>query len=64
MVPFQGSGPASVALVGGHVPVTFDLLSAYVPHIQSGAVKAYAVTTAQRASNLPGYSDGTRSGIS
>lgn len=53
MVPFQGSGPASTALVGGHVQTTFDALSPYIPHIQSGAIKAFAVTTAQRAVNLP-----------
>lgn len=53
MVPFQGSGPASVALVGGHVQATFDSLAAYVPHIKSGAIKAFAVTTAQRAASIP-----------
>lgn len=53
MVPFQGSGPASVALVGGHVQATFDSLAAYAPHVKSGAIKAFAVTTGQRAVNLP-----------
>ena len=38
------SAPALVALLGGHVPFAFNHVVAALPHIQSGKLRAMAVT--------------------
>jgi tripartite-type tricarboxylate transporter receptor subunit TctC len=52
-IPYKGSGPAVVDLISGQVQVSFDTLVAVLPHIQSGRLKALAVTTARRSPRLP-----------
>lgn len=52
-VPYQGGGEAMNALLGGQVQMLFITLPASMPHIQSGRVKALAVTSAQRWPALP-----------
>ena len=52
-IPFRGSGPALNDLIGGAVDVMFDNLPSAMPHIQSGALKAFAVTSAVRSAALP-----------
>ncbi len=52
-IPYRGSGPAMNDLVGGHVSVGFNGISASGPHIASGRLKALAVTGATRAPSLP-----------
>jgi tripartite-type tricarboxylate transporter receptor subunit TctC len=51
-VPYRGGGPAGVALLAGEVQVMFGGGSV-VPMVQSGQVKALAVTGAKRSSILP-----------
>jgi tripartite-type tricarboxylate transporter receptor subunit TctC len=52
-VPYRGSAPAMTDLLGGQIPLSFDTVVAAVPQIQTGKIKALAVTTAQRSSLLP-----------
>ncbi len=52
-IPYRGSGPALTDLLGGNVDVMFDNLPAAMPHIRSGRLKAFAVTSAQRSQALP-----------
>ena len=52
-IPYRGSSPALTDLMGGHIDFMFDNLPAALPHIQSGALKALAVTTLKRSSSLP-----------
>ena len=52
-IPYRGSGPALMDLVGGNADVMFDNLPSALPHIKSGKLKAFAVTSAQRSSVLP-----------
>jgi tripartite-type tricarboxylate transporter receptor subunit TctC len=52
-IPFRGSGPALNDLLGGAVDVMFDNLPSAMPHIQSGALKAFAVTSLVRSAALP-----------
>jgi tripartite-type tricarboxylate transporter receptor subunit TctC len=52
-IPFRGSGPALNDLIGGVVDVMFDNLPSAMPHIQSGSLKAFAVTSAVRSVALP-----------
>jgi len=53
MIPYKGSGPALTALLSGEVDAGFDIPSSALPYIQSGKLRALAVTTAQRAPVLP-----------
>lgn len=52
-VPFQGTGPALNALLGGQVDLLCDQTTNTVPHIKAGSVKFYGVTTKQRIKALP-----------
>jgi len=64
-VPYKGSAQAMTDVIGGQVQFSLDTVTAALPQIKSGKVKAIAVTTAQRSSQLPdvptfaeaGYSD-------
>jgi tripartite-type tricarboxylate transporter receptor subunit TctC len=52
-LPYGGSGPALVDLIGGNTDLMFDNLPSSLPHIRSGRLKALAVTSARRAPALP-----------
>lgn len=52
-IPYRGSGPAVADLMGGQVDYMFDSITSAKPHIESGKLKAIAVTTAERSSTLP-----------
>jgi len=52
-VPYRGAAPALTDLLAGQVQVYFDALPASLPHIQRGALRALAVTTAERSDVLP-----------
>jgi tripartite-type tricarboxylate transporter receptor subunit TctC len=52
-VPYRGSAPALIDLVAGQVQVMFDAMVSTLPHIQSGKVRALAVTTTDRSETLP-----------
>jgi tripartite-type tricarboxylate transporter receptor subunit TctC len=52
-VPFKGAAPAHQEMMAGRLDVMFDNLSAAKPHIQSGRLKALAVSSAQRSAALP-----------
>lgn len=52
-VPYKGSGPAVVALLGGEVSLMFDSISTSLPQVQAGKLKALAVTGERRSPLLP-----------
>lgn len=52
-IPYKGGAPAMADLVGGHIPILFDVLTGAASHIRSGAVRALAVTTAKRSPSFP-----------
>lgn len=52
-VPYKGGGPAMTDLVGGHIPLLFDVLTGAASHIRAGGARAIAVTTAQRSPSFP-----------
>ena len=52
-VPFRGTGPAMQTVITGHIQSAFSPPAPLVPHIQSGAVRALAVTSPQRSGALP-----------
>jgi tripartite-type tricarboxylate transporter receptor subunit TctC len=51
--PYRGSNPALLDLVAGNMDVMFDNLPSSMPHIKSGKLKAFAVTSSQRSGALP-----------
>jgi tripartite-type tricarboxylate transporter receptor subunit TctC len=52
-IPFQGTGPAMNALLGGQVDLLCDQTTNTVAHIKAGTVKLYGVTAKQRIKALP-----------
>jgi tripartite-type tricarboxylate transporter receptor subunit TctC len=52
-VPYKGSGPAVIDMVGGQVNVMFDNLPSSIQQIRGGKLKAIAVTSAKRSTALP-----------
>lgn len=62
-VPYKGSGPAVSDLIGGQVDYMFDSITSAKPHIESGKLKALAVTTAQRSTTLPDLPTVAESGM-
>lgn len=52
-VPYKGSGPLTTDLLGGQIDMSFDTITPVLSHIQSGKLRALAVTTDQRSKALP-----------
>jgi len=52
-VPYKGSGPLTTDLLGGQIDMSFDTITPVLAHIQSGKLRALAVTTNQRSAALP-----------
>jgi len=52
-VPYKGSAPALIALVGGEVQLAALSMVPMLPHIKAGRLRALAITTPRRASLVP-----------
>ena len=52
-VPYKGSVPALQDVMGGHIDLLFDNIGSNIVHVQSGGVRALAVTSPQRTPSLP-----------
>jgi len=52
-VPYKGSAPAMTDLLGGQIPFTVDTVSAALPQLKDGKIKAIAVTSGKRSALLP-----------
>jgi tripartite-type tricarboxylate transporter receptor subunit TctC len=52
-VPYKGGGPASADVLAGHVKVYFSNLSAVAAQVQSGALRALAISDDRRHPQLP-----------
>jgi tripartite-type tricarboxylate transporter receptor subunit TctC len=52
-VPYKGSGPAMIDLVGGQVNLMFDNIPSAISHIRGGKLRALATTGARRSFVLP-----------
>ena len=62
-VPFKGSAPAVIDLVGGHLQLMFDPLQSVIGQVQAGKLRAIAVSSASRASVLPNVPTVAESGV-
>jgi tripartite-type tricarboxylate transporter receptor subunit TctC len=52
-IPYKGGGPLLTDLLGGQVPVSFNVVSEVLPHIRSGKLRALAVTSPARWKAIP-----------
>ena len=52
-VPYKGSGPATADAVSGQVQVTFASVASVLRFVQSGRLRALAVTSPQRSAQMP-----------
>jgi len=52
-VPYKGSAPALADLLGGQLAFMFDTVITSVPHVRAAKLRAFAVSSAKRASSLP-----------
>jgi tripartite-type tricarboxylate transporter receptor subunit TctC len=52
-VPYKGSGPAHVDLLGGQIQIMFDNIVALMPHFKAGKLRPLAVSSAKRNAMLP-----------
>ncbi|WP_252374373.1 tripartite tricarboxylate transporter substrate binding protein [Hydrogenophaga sp. 2FB] len=52
-IPYRGSAPALVDLMGGVVQVSFDTMPSVIGHIRNGKIRPLAVAAAKRNPQLP-----------
>jgi tripartite-type tricarboxylate transporter receptor subunit TctC len=62
-IPYKGTGPALTDTLGGQTDVFFSSTATAVPHVQSGKLKAIAVTSAKRIPALPNVPTVAESGL-
>ena len=62
-IPYKGSAPAVTDLIGGQVQFMFDNMPASWPHVQSGKLKALAITTKTRSPSAPNLPTLEESGV-
>lgn len=60
-IPYNGSAPALTDVIAGHVQMMID--GTAVPHVKNGALRALAVTGAQRSQTLPDVSTMAEAGV-
>jgi tripartite-type tricarboxylate transporter receptor subunit TctC len=54
-VPYNGSGPSTIAVLGGQVPVLSSSLPPALPHARAGKLRILAVTSAKRTPLAPEF---------
>ena len=52
-IPYKGGAPMTTDLISGQIPVGIDVITAFVPMVKSGQIRALAVTTRNRSPLLP-----------
>ncbi|WP_310377049.1 tripartite tricarboxylate transporter substrate binding protein [Rhodoferax ferrireducens] len=62
-IPYRGSGPAMVDLIGGQVQMSFDTLPSVIGQIKAGKIKALAVAAPKRNAQLPDVPTLAESGV-
>ena len=62
-IPYKGSGPAIQDVIAGQVDMMFDTTVVAGPHIESGKLRALAVTSAKRLPTMPNVPTVAESGV-
>jgi tripartite-type tricarboxylate transporter receptor subunit TctC len=52
-IPYRGGAPMTTDLIAGTIPLGVDVITAFVPMVRAGQIRALAVTTRQRSPLLP-----------
>ncbi len=52
-VPYKGTGPALIDLLGGHLSLMFDVIMTSLPHVQSGKLRTLALSSLKRSPLTP-----------
>jgi len=62
-VPYKGEAPALIDVIAGHVPLMFCNVTACNTHVQSGKLRALAISGSQRTAVVPGVPTVAESGV-
>ena len=62
-VPYKGSNPAVIDLMGGHIQLMFGAVSTTLPHVNSGRLRAIAVSSPKRWPTVPQLPTVAESGL-
>ncbi|MBE7419615.1 MAG: twin-arginine translocation pathway signal protein [Ideonella sp.] len=52
-IPYRGGAPLLQDLLGGQIPIAFNVVSEVVPHVKTGKLRSLALTSPQRWAALP-----------
>jgi tripartite-type tricarboxylate transporter receptor subunit TctC len=63
IVTYKGTGPLTNDLLGGHVPLAFNVLAPAIGNLQAGTLRAIATAGAMRASLMPDLPTIAESGL-
>src|SRR6195256_2385800 len=63
IVLYKGTGPLTTDLLGGHVPVAFNVMAPAMGNLQAGTLRAMAVLGPNRSSLLPDVPTAAESGL-
>jgi tripartite-type tricarboxylate transporter receptor subunit TctC len=63
-LPYKGGAPAIQDLLGGQIPAVISVFSNAYPHVQSGSLRALAITAPQRSPLLPNVPTAREAGYS
>ena len=62
-IPYKGSRPALISLIGGHEQLMFTVAVGGLTHVKAGRLKALAVTSAKPSALMPGLPTVAQSGL-
>ncbi|MGY4352846.1 tripartite-type tricarboxylate transporter receptor subunit TctC [Bradyrhizobium sp. GM7.3] len=62
-IPYKGGAPALTAVIAGDIPLSINPLAEAISQIEGGAVRALAVTSAERSKALPNVPTVAESGV-
>jgi tripartite-type tricarboxylate transporter receptor subunit TctC len=62
-VPYRGGAPMTTDLIAGTIPLGIDVITAFVPMVKAGQIRALAVSTRERSPLLPDVPTVTELGL-
>ncbi len=62
-IPYKGVAPAMISLLGGETALMYDPVLTSLPHVRAGRIRALAVGSSRRASQLPELPTVAESGV-